>query len=159
MNIENVKLKKLTLITLFMFAVMVMLPGFISSLATKVNAYKFYSISGYEWNTDEGVAELYEFLYNKTKDDQGELPVYGEKMTNKNFRIGTELGASSLSESSFNRAGCLRDIASHSCNMVCYHPGNSTFDYDKDQKIQQILYITPDKVTFYQLGESESRKT
>ncbi len=75
-NIKRAKFKKYILIILMIFAIMVILPGFISSLATKVNAYKFESISGkHEWNTSEDCAELYQFLYNIDMDG-GKLPEY-----------------------------------------------------------------------------------
>lgn len=78
MNIENIKkakLKKFTLLIALMFTIMVILPGIISSLATKVNAYSFKSISGKQWNTSEDCAELYEFL-SKIEPEGGNLPDY-----------------------------------------------------------------------------------
>ncbi len=74
MNIKSINYKKNILITLLIFAIIVILPGFISSLATKVNAYSFESISGEtQWNVDEDCAELYQFLYD-IKSEGGTLP-------------------------------------------------------------------------------------
>ncbi len=76
MNKEKAKLKKCILIIISIFTIMVILPGLISSLATRVNAYSFKSISGKKtWNISEDCAELYEFLY-KIKPDGGKLPEY-----------------------------------------------------------------------------------
>ncbi len=77
MNINKVKLKKNILIILLMLAIMLILSGSISSLATKVNAYSFKSISGKTWNTTESIARLYNYLVSIDK-DSGTLPTYNK---------------------------------------------------------------------------------
>ena len=82
----------------------------------------------------------------------------GTKMTKNghSLKIGTNFGFTSGSTSSFNRAGCLLDCGGEvsACNVVCSESANSTIDSTSGNVINQILYITPDKVTFYKLKSS-----
>lgn len=90
MNIENVKLKKITLITLFMFAIMIILPGFISSFATKVNAsYSYKTIKGNTRYSDKTAAKFFGETLQKYNDEN--VSALQNQNTIKNW-IGTGMG-------------------------------------------------------------------
>lgn len=159
-NTKTMNVKRNILIIVLLFTIMVVLPGIISSLATKVNAYSFKSISGKKtWKTTEDCAELYEFLSN-IKADGGTLPSYRSKMTTNKLEIGTSFGRTSGSKDSFNRAGCILDSGDETTavNMICSESNNSTIDSTSGNEINQILYITPSKIEFYKMNSKGDTK-
>ena len=86
-NIKNAKFKKFILNILLIFAIMIILPGFISSLSSKVSAYVVKNIGETnQYDNTDRMAMLYNKLQN-VEMDEGTLPSY-KWLKSNNLRFG-----------------------------------------------------------------------